>query len=359
MGMHYLHTLDEYFANSKNRGFIESHIINPKISRWDILFFMLFFLFMTVLRFLVAGVQSDIIKKESILYNICSNTLLDKLNKKWEISKDGLIYKWKENFWFALWHGFSFVYNFILLLSMSGYLNNTNGWIKMCFKETTGKWFFLVTEEEFKENKRGWPYMYINNYVYYFYLIQMSFWTSCLFYLKYEKKRKDFYVFVLHHLSTILLLLYSHIMNFWRIGLLILFVHDIVDVALYISKTLNYSNPKYQKYLTTFYILFVFSYFFFRIILYLFYIVIPLSNMNVIKTYTDGYVTSYSDIPGGVFPVVFLWLLMVMHFYWFFLILKMTRVFIINSSKNEQIQDIRSDDESDTKIIKKAPRKGK
>ncbi|SOV24776.1 translocation associated membrane protein, putative [Plasmodium sp. DRC-Itaito] len=343
-----LHTLEEYFLSVKNKGYIEQYLINPKLSRWDVILFFVFFVLITLLRLVVSGVQKEIIRKNSILYRLSRNSLLDRVNKKYDLSKSGSLYKWKENFWFSLWHSFSFTYNFILLFLMSGYLNNKNGWIKMCFKERTGKWFFLVTEEEYNENKRGWPFMYINNYVYYFYILQISYWFSCLFYLNYERRRKDYYVFVLHHLSTIILLTYSHVLNFWRVGLLILFIHDIVDIVLYLSKLLNYTNLKNRMFLTFFYILFVLYYFFFRIFLYFYYIVLPLSNTKIIRTYTDGFISSHKDVPGGLVLLIFLWTLMGMHVYWFFLILKMSRLFIIKTMKNEKITDIRSDNEDDS-----------
>ncbi|KJP88550.1 hypothetical protein AK88_01829 [Plasmodium fragile] len=350
MKTHYLHTLDEYFANVKNNGNLEWILVNRKLSRWDIFVLVFFFAFVTVLRFLAVGIQTKLIGENNILYSLSRKSLLDRINKKWDIAKDGCIYKWKENCWFAFWHSFSFLYNFALLFYMSGYMQNKNGWVKKCLEEPTGKWFILVTEDEYMENKRGWPYMYIDNSVHYFYLLELAFWSSCLFYLKYEIRRKDFYVFLVHHASTILLIAYSYVLNFWRMGLLVLFVHDIVDVALYISKSLNYSHRRYQKALTIFYIFFVLSFFFFRIIIFLFYIVIPLSNLELIKSYTDGFITSYMDVPAGIVPVVLLWMLMFMHFYWFFLILKMTRVFIVKTMKNEDFADIRSEDEDDNTI---------
>ncbi|CRG95557.1 translocation associated membrane protein, putative [Plasmodium gallinaceum] len=343
----YLHTLKEYFLSSQNKGYIEAYLINPKLSKWDFVICLLMFVFITILRFLFSGVNKVMVRNDNILYKLAKNSLLDKINKKWNVAKEGQLYKWKENFWFVIWHIFSFSYNFILLLYMSGYFDNKNGWIKMMIKEPTGKWFFLVTEEEFRENKRGWPFMYTNNYVYYFYILQISYWSSCLFYLNYEIKRKDFYIFVLHHISTIILLIYSHVLNFWRVGLLILLIHDIVDITLYSSKLLNYSNLKSRILLPLFYILFVLSYFFFRIFLYFYYIVLPLSNMKIIKTYTDGFISSHFDVPGGVVLIVFLWALMFMHCYWFYLILRMSRVFIVKTVKNEKITDIRSDNEDD------------
>ncbi|CAI7723096.1 translocation associated membrane protein, putative [Plasmodium vivax] len=359
MTSHYLHTLDEYFENVKNKGNLEWIRVNHKLSGWDIVALVILFAFITILRFFAVGIHTDLIGENSILYGLSRKSLLDRINKKWDIAKDGCIYKWKENCWFALWHSFSFLYNFLLLIFMSGYMRNKNGWVKKCLEEPTGKWFLLVTEDEYMENKRGWPYMYIDNSVHYFYLLEIAFWSSCLFYLKYEIRRKDFYVFILHHLSTILLLVYSHVFNFWRMGLLVLFVHDVVDVALYISKSLNYSNPRYQKTLTFFYIFFVFSYFFFRIIIFFFYIVIPLSNLEIIKSYTDGFITSYMDVPAGIVPLVLLWMLMVMHFYWFFLILKMTRIFIVKTMKNEDFVDIRSEDEGENPVPRSVPQKGK
>ncbi|CRH04099.1 translocation associated membrane protein, putative [Plasmodium relictum] len=357
MATEYLHTLEEYFLSIKNKSYIEAYLINPKLSKWDFLIFLLIFMFVTLLRLLFSGINKVIVRNNSILYRLASNSLLDKINKKWNISKKGQLYKWKENFWFAIWHTFSFLYNFVLLLCMSGYLNNKNGWIKMCIKEPTGKWLFLVTEEEFSENKRGWPFMYTNNYVYYFYILQISYWSSCLFYLNYEIKRKDFYIFILHHISTIILLAYSHVLNFWRVGLLILFIHDIVDIVLYFSKLLNYSNIRSQILLSIFYVLFVLSYFFFRIFLYFYYIVLPLSNTKIIRSYTDGFISTHFDVPGGIVLIIFLWALMFMHCYWFFLILKMSRIFIIKTMRNEKITDIRSDDEDDnastTESIKK------
>ncbi|SCM08428.1 translocation associated membrane protein, putative [Plasmodium chabaudi adami] len=349
MSKHYFHTLDEYTENIKHSDYSAFTTFNPKLSEWTILALALGFIFMVILRYFVAGIRTKLISKDSILYKYSRSSILDQLNKKYDISKKGCLYKWKENFWFGLWHSFSLIYNIALLVSMSGYLTNTDGWVKTCFKEPTGKCFFLVTEDEYNDNKKGWPYMYLDNNVHYFYIMQISFWLSCLFYLKYEIKRKDYYVFIIHHLATLGLLLYSQFFNLWRAGLVVLFLHDIVDVWLYISKTINYSKPKYQKPLTIFYSFFVLSFFFFRIILFLFYFVIPLSNINMIKSYTDGFINSHNDAPMGYVPVAFLWMLMMMHFYWFYLTLKMTRIFIEKTYKSNKsdIVDIRSDNEDD------------
>ncbi|SBT46647.1 translocation associated membrane protein, putative [Plasmodium ovale wallikeri] len=74
----YLHTLDEYYSNYQNRSFIESLLLNPNISRWDIFFFILFFVFMTILRFLVVGIHNDIVEKSTILSKLPKKCLLDR-----------------------------------------------------------------------------------------------------------------------------------------------------------------------------------------------------------------------------------------------------------------------------------------
>lgn len=342
----HLHTLDEYYSGFGNKGLFESYFINPRLSLSDIKTFLLFFVLLTVLRLLIAGLHKNTkTGGKSIIQKLSDNSLLNRINKKYQITSPATVHKWKENVWFFLWHTFSFVYNFVSLLLMSGYLNNKNGWVKMCIKEPTGKWFFLVTPEEFAENKKGWPYMYTLDSINNFYILQIAYWVSSLLFLNFEIKRKDYYVFVLHHVSTIILLAYSHFLNFWRVGLGILILHDIVDVFLYASKAINYCINRAEILLSVCYALFVFSYFYFRIYIYFIYVVLPLSNTNIIREYTDGFVNSHQDVPGGTVLIVLLWVLMFMHVYWFILIIRMTYLFISKMAKNKPIQDIRSDDE--------------
>lgn len=354
---HYLHTLDEFFTHIEKKGFFDLYFLNPKLSLYDAGYCVFFFCLLIWLRLLIVGIRKKgKTQNHSIINKICRNPLLNQINKKYKITTPATLYKWKENVWFFLWHTFSFFYNFTALLSMHGVFSNKTGWVKMCLNDRTGRWLFLVTPEEYSENKKGWPYMYTVDSIYYFYILQISYWSSCLLFLNFEVKRRDYYVFVLHHVSTIILLSFSHVLNFWRVGLIILLVHDVVDMFLYASKSLNYCLFKKNVLLSICYALFVLSYFYFRIYLYFFYLVLPLSNTKLIREYTDGFVNSHYDVPGGVVLIVLLWVLMIMHIYWFLLIIKMTYVFIMKmgnfgvSSKkteNEPIQDIRSDDEED------------
>lgn len=342
----YLHTLKEYYENVENKGFFEAYFISPALSKWDIIICIVTFLFFIYLRLALVGIKDENgFDEKGIVKRISNNCLFNKLNDKYKLNNNNTqLYKWKENLWYALWHIFSFTYNFFLLLCMSGYLNQTDGWVKMCFKEPTGKWFFLVTQDELKQNKTGWPYMYTNSYVYYFYLLQISYWSSCLFYLNLEIKRKDFYMFVIHHVSTIFLLSFSHILNFWRVGLAVLLLHDIVDIFLYLVKFVNYSIFKYKDAVQSLlFVIFASTYFIFRIYIFFFYLVLPLSNIKVIRTYSDGFIKTHLEVPGGIFLILLIWILLIMHLYWFFLILRMSHQFIIKIKNKEEITDIRSE----------------
>ena len=71
----------------------------------------------------------------------------------------------------------------------------------------------------------------------YFYLLELSFWCSTFIYLFIEKKKKDFYQMLAHHVSTVLLLILSLLDYRWKPGLVTLFLHDIGDIFLYFAKS--------------------------------------------------------------------------------------------------------------------------
>lgn len=50
-------------------------------------------------------------------------------------------------------------------------------------------------------------------------------------------RKSDYYEMILHHIATISLTAYSYVFNYLRIGVLIMFVHDISDIFVYICKS--------------------------------------------------------------------------------------------------------------------------
>ena len=60
-------------------------------------------------------------------------------------------------------------------------------------------------------------------------MIELAFYWSLLFSQFIDVKRKDFWQMFLHHIATISLLSFSYIVNFVRVGSLVLVVHDCAD----------------------------------------------------------------------------------------------------------------------------------
>jgi len=75
------------------------------------------------------------------------------------------------------------------------------------------------------------------------YSVELGFYIFSIPYLLFfESKRKDFLVMLLHHACTSLLILLSFALNFMRVGLAIMFLHDVCDIFLETAKVWNYTT---------------------------------------------------------------------------------------------------------------------
>jgi len=124
--------------------------------------------------------------------------------------------------------------------------------------------------------------------------------------------RSDFFEMLLHHLITIALIFLSYMMNYLRIGSLVMFIHDIADLVGYFSRSLvEIKHVNKSKILYLFYALFLVSWFYTR--LYVFPLCVLSVNLQVkIKDNLYGL-----DFMTGLLCVLF-----VLHVYWFSLLLK-------------------------------------
>ena len=68
-----------------------------------------------------------------------------------------------------------------------------------------------------------------------YYMIELSFYWSLLFFQFMDTRRKDFWQMLAHHIVTLLLIHFSWITNFVRIGTLIMLLHDFADIFLDVS----------------------------------------------------------------------------------------------------------------------------
>ncbi|XP_045169986.2 ceramide synthase 2-like isoform X2 [Mercenaria mercenaria] len=90
----------------------------------------------------------------------------------------------------------------------------------------------------------GWPLQNVTNDIYWYYMIELAFYWSLIFTLISDPKRADFYQMFVHHVATIVLMNFSWMVNFVRIGTLVLIVHDVADPLLELTKMVNYLKWK-------------------------------------------------------------------------------------------------------------------
>lgn len=73
------------------------------------------------------------------------------------------------------------------------------------------------------------------------YLAQLSIWVyTCIVHRFWDERRKDYFVMYMHHIITIMLVAGSFAAGYLRVGIIILYVHDVSDVFVDLLKMVNY-----------------------------------------------------------------------------------------------------------------------
>ncbi|MEQ2264015.1 Ceramide synthase 2, partial [Xenotaenia resolanae] len=93
-----------------------------------------------------------------------------------------------------------------------------------------------------KEMWQGFPVLTLLPSQYWYYMIELGFYSSLLFSVASDVKRKDFKEQIVHHVATILLISFSWCVNYIRAGTLIMLVHDSSDYLLESAKMFNYAG---------------------------------------------------------------------------------------------------------------------
>jgi sphingoid base N-palmitoyltransferase len=196
---------------------------------------------------------------------------------------------------------------------------------------------------ESKEHWNNWPVQEIFPMVKIYYLVELGAYFHQLAWT--EINRSDSLEMIAHHLITIALLLSSHVLNFVRIGVTVLFIHDISDVFLEFAKCFNYiSKVKGQKWASTvcdiLFAIFAISFFILRLVIYPYWI------------FYTSYVDATEIFGQNWFGFdVFYWLLLslqALHVFWFYLICRMIyRLLTTGIEKDERSDDDCEEEDGD------------
>ena len=137
------------------------------------------------------------------------------LRQRLLVGKSSKLDKFSESAWRALYYSTLYAYSWVVL------------WDKKWFWSIRACWF-------------DFPFHAVTNDIWWYYMIELSYYWSCIISQFFDVKRKDFWEMFLHHIATIALLSISWTTNFFRVGTLVLWVHDLADVFLETAKMFKY-----------------------------------------------------------------------------------------------------------------------
>lgn len=86
----------------------------------------------------------------------------------------------------------------------------------------------------------------VENDIWWYYMISMSFYWALTVTQFFDNKRKDFWQMFIHHMITLLLMALSWVCNLHRVGSLVLVVHDCADIFLEVKKRFSLILCKFK-----------------------------------------------------------------------------------------------------------------
>ncbi|XP_040566167.1 ceramide synthase 6 [Lepeophtheirus salmonis] len=131
--------------------------------------------------------------------------------------KSKLLDKFSETGWVCLYYTCVYIFGLSIMLKKSWIWDIRNCWYH-------------------------YPHHLIDTDIWWYYMVELSFYWSLLFSQFYDVKRKDFWEMFIHHLTTIALMGFSWTCNLTRVGTLVLIIHDIADIFLGLAKLCKYAK---------------------------------------------------------------------------------------------------------------------
>jgi len=174
----------------------------------------------------------------------------------------------------------------------------------------------------------------MKNSLYYYYLLEGGFYLSLMVSQLFDTKRKDFWEMFLHHIVTLTLIAGSYWGGTYRIGALVMVMHDVADIFLEGAKMSVYTRLTTAS--TVWFGGFVISFFGSRLVVF--------PYMLIYWFVTDA-TELVKDWPVHTLYTSFLGVLQVLHVYWFTFIIKLLIKLLYEGDEVKKSNDQRSDDE--------------
>jgi ceramide synthetase len=179
----------------------------------------------------------------------------------------------------------------------------------------------------------GYPMHPLSPWIKYYYMFQLGYHTQSLLFQVGMTHRNDLLEMVLHHFCAIFLLVLSYLSNFYRVGVLVLFVHDLADITGYAIKTsvdTSYTKVTISVYLS---LLTVWGYT--RLYVYPFTIIASVNKFYESLLANGEAGTSKAQIVR--LQQIMLSVLYLLHIYWYIMFLIMGASFL-KTGKTRDIQ---------------------
>jgi len=203
-------------------------------------------------------------------------------------------------------------------------------WVWCAWIVVEGNWLI-----DTKECWRGFPNQPKTPSVTWFYTVQLAFYIYIqIAHVFLDVKRKDFWPMLVHHFLTIGLIMGSWWFTYFRMGMVVFFSMDFVDVIIEFAKI--FKNLKWEKTSAFFFINLLFFWVFFRMGVFPYKVLFSVYSEVEAVHIEEGYF-DYTYNEWWVFNMT-LWALQVLQVYWFGVILHALYRLIV-TGKVEDVTD--------------------
>ncbi|XP_009766541.1 alternaria stem canker resistance protein 1-like [Nicotiana sylvestris] len=284
----------------------------------DLNFLIIFALFFPIVRFILDRFVFEALAKRMIFGN---EQKLVNINGSRRRRRRRRINKFKESAWKLVYFLSAEILALVVTCNEPWFTNTRYFW--------SGPGDLVWPDLKMKLKLKG-LYMYAGGF-YLYSIFALLYW---------ETRRKDFAAQMVHHITTVSLIVLSYIFGLTRVGSVILAIHDGSDVFMEIAKMSRYSG--FQRIADIFFIIFAVAFASLRIICFPFWVL--RSTCYEILFIVD---TEKNRTEGTILYFLFnslLVCLLVLHIFWMRLILRMVNDLI---TKGHITDDVRSDSESD------------